>query len=229
MKYFPLPPKSISIHRQPLQGFNGWWIFGGICAVYLFSSYYLQTAVLTDQVYYNSLGNEHTSDQVEHLIQDRRSMGFMGYILVPVVLMAKVLFTFFCLYTGLLLTSNQVAFKALFKIVLFAESAFVLATLTRLVLIAFFVDLETFDSIRFFSPLSLLNLFNPADIPNYLVYPLQTISIFEVLYIILLAVGLQYHLGRRFKEMLVLVLISYGPGLLSWMALIAFISMSIAN
>lgn len=229
MKYFSLTSNNVSLQRQPVLGFNGWWIFGGICAVYLFSSYYLQTEVLTDQVYYNSLGSEHTSDQVEHLIDDRRTMGIMGYILVPVVLMAKVLFTFFCLYTGLIFTRHQVSFKALFKIVLFAESAFVLATLTRLVLMAFFVDLETFDSIRFFSPLSLLNFFNPADVPNYLVYPLQTISIFEVLYIILLAVGLQYYLGRRFKEMLGLVLISYGPGILSWMALIAFISMSLSN
>jgi hypothetical protein len=229
MKQFSLPSKNGLYDNLRLQDVNNWWVFTGITLIYLFSSYYLQTQVLTDQVYYNSLGSQYTANQVEQLIHARQQMGVLGYLLVPVTLLLKLLFTCFCLYTGLLLTAQQASFRVIFKIVLFAESAFVLATLTRLVLMAFFIDLDTFESIHLFSPLSLLSFFDASRVPAYLVYGLQTINFFEILYILLLAAGLRFFLQRSFKDMMRLVLISYIPALLCWIALMAFITISMSN
>ena len=208
---------------QHIYDINGWFVFSGICLVYLFSSYYLQQHVLTEAVYYNSLANvdEH---EVEEMIHMKEKAGILGYLLVPVTTSIKVLFASFCLYTGLLLTGNNAEFRKIFKVALFAEVAFVFATLIRLLLLAFFTNLHTFEEISSFAPLSLYSLFGNA--PNYLVYPLQTINLFEIGYIFLLAAGLQYFLKHPFKKMLLLVVCSYGLGLLAWMVFVGFLNVN---
>ena len=208
---------------QHIFDINGWLIFSGICAVYLFSSYYLQQHVLTEALYYNSLPavDEH---QVEEMIHLKERSGIIGYLAVPVTTAVKILFASFCIYTGLLLTGGNIEFKKIFRVALFAELAFVLATLVRLVMLAFFTDLDNFDQLRAFAPLSLYSLVGSA--PNYSQYPLQTINLFEVLYIFLLAAGMQYFLKRPLKKMLLLVLCSYGLGLLAWMVFVGFLNVN---
>jgi hypothetical protein len=208
---------------QHIYDINSWFVFSGICLVYLFSSYYLQQHVLTEELYYNSLSgvDEH---EVEEMIHLKERAGILGYIMVPVTTAIKILFASFCLYTGLLLTGNNTEFRKIFKITLFAEVAFVFATLLRLVLLAFFTDLRTFEEIRSFAPLSLYGLFGNA--PDYLVYPLQTINLFEIIYVFLLAAGLQYFLQQGFKKMLLLVVCSYGLGLLAWMVFVGFLNVN---
>lgn len=209
--------------NQHFYDINGWLIFSGICLVYFFSSYYLQQHVLTESLYYNSYAamDEH---EIEEMIHAKERAGFFGYLMVPITTAIKILFASFCIYTGLLLTGSTTAYKTLFRVALFAELAFVLSTMVRLVMLSFFTELQTFDDIRSFAPFSLYSLISNA--PGYLAYPLQTINLFEVLYCFLLATGLQYFLKRPFKKMLLLVLCSYGLGLLAWMVFVGFLNVN---
>lgn len=211
---------------QHIYDINGWLVFAGICLVYFFSSFYLQQFVLTDSVYYNSMPglDEHEIEEAIHL---KESAGIFAYVMVPVTTAIKILFAAFCVYTGLLLTGNSVQFKKIFRIALFAEFAFVIATLIRLIILAFFTDMDNFDQLRSFAPLSLYSLIGSA--PAYLTYPLQTINLFEVLYVFLLAAGLQYFLQRPLKKMLLLAICSYGLGLIAWMVFMGFISVNFSG
>jgi hypothetical protein len=211
---------------QHIYDINGWFIFSGICLVYLFSTYYLQQHVLTEAVYYNSLSalDEH---EIEEIYHTKERAGILGYMMVPVTTTVKILFASFCIYTGLLLTGNSTEFRKIFRIALFAEFAFVVATLVRLIALAFFTDMENFDQLRSFAPLSLYSLIGSA--PAYLIYPLQTINVFEVLYCFLLAAGLLYYLKRPIKKMLLLVLCSYGLGLLAWMVFVGFLNVNFVS
>lgn len=205
---------------------NGWLVFSGICMVYLFFNWYLQTQVLTDEVYYYTLGNQVNPDKLSAFLQGQHRMSLLSYLSVPLILAVKTTLVAFCLLTGLLLTSRNLAFTTLFRIVIFAESAFVAGTLLRLLLLAFFHNIESLGQYISFAPLSLYSLFSPSSIPAWLSYPLQTLDLFQVGYIFLLTVGLRYYLGEPFKKMLWLVLGSYGTGLLCCMIGVAFISIS---
>lgn len=207
---------------------NNWWIFGAICLVYLFSSFYLQTQVLTDEVYYQSLSAQFSADEMDALLVQSRDSGIWGYILVPAMLLVKTGFTGLCLYTGLFFIGRSLSAAQIFKIALLAETAFVAATLVRLVWLGFFKEIDTFDSLRYFAPGSLFSLFDPTQVPNWLVFPLQTLNVFELGYVLLLAAGLQHFLQLRFNKMLLLSAASYGCGLLAWMLVVAFISMNLS-
>jgi hypothetical protein len=132
----------------------------------------------------------------------------------------------FCLLTGLLITSQKISFLILFRIVLFAETAFVASTLLRLLLLAFFHNVESLGQYMAFAPLSLFNFFHAQSVPNWLVYPLQTLDVFQAFYIYLLAKGLSVYLKCSLSQSVEQVLGSYGVGLFTVMILFAFISIT---
>jgi hypothetical protein len=129
--------------------------------------------------------------------------------------------------TGLLVTGNKVSFKILFKIALFAESAFVAAALVRLVLLAFFHTIDRLEDWQAFAPLSLYSLLKTSSVASWLVYPLQTLNLFELAYMGLLAAGLHYYLQQPFSKMLPLSAGAYGVGLLCWMIFMVFLNLNL--
>jgi hypothetical protein len=205
---------------------NIWFVSGVICFVYLFFNWYLQTQVLTDQVYAYSLGRQVNPDKLAAFLQGQHRMVLVSYLVVPLTLLVKMSLVSLCLLTGLLLTYLKLPFSTLIRIVLFAESAFVASTLLRLLILAFSHNVESLAQYMRFAPLSLYSLFPPTSIPNWLTYPLQTLDLFQVGYVLLLTAGLQYYIGQPFRKMLGLVLMSYGLGLVCCMIGFAFISVS---
>jgi hypothetical protein len=218
-------------HRQTLPDAsvyttNAWLVFGVVCFVSVFFNWYLQQQVLTDQVYQYSLGGQVNPDKLTAFLQGQHRMEVLSYLLIPVVLLVKMVLVTLCLLTGLLLTSQKIAVKVLFRIVLFAEMAFVASTLLRLLLLAFFHNVESLGQYMAFAPLSLFSFFHAQSVPNWLVYPLQTLDVFQALYIYLLAKGLSVYLKRSMPPSVELVLGSYGVGLFTVMILFAFISIT---
>lgn len=207
---------------QSIYTINSWWLFGGICFFSLFSTYYLQTNVLTDEVYYNSLAGQFTTDKISSIIHTKQRIGMLSYLLVPIGLLLKITLASFCLYTGLQFTSYTLPFRTVLKIALFAETAFVVYVLLRLFLLSFFYEINTFNELQSFAPLSVFSFLDASTVPKYLQYPLQTLNLSELLYCLLLAAGLRFFLKQPLSKMLWIVLASYGLGLLCWMVCVVF-------
>jgi len=218
-------------HRQVTPGAsiyttNAYLVFGIYCFVYLFFNWYLQAQVLTDQVYTYSLGGQVNPDKLTAFLQGQHRVQFLSYVFVPVVMLMKMLLVAFCLLAGLLLTSQKLSFAVIFRIVLFAESAFAAGTLFRLLVLAFSHNIDSLGQYMSFAPLSLFSFFKASSVPNFLVYPLQTLDVFQVFYVCFLAKGLQIHLKRSFSQSLEQVVGSYGVGLLTTMIFVAFLSIT---
>lgn len=203
---------------------NIFMIFAVICLVYLFSAYYLQSYILTEHIYYNSLGGQVAEGKIEKVYNFKDHLGILTYFLIPLTTVLKILLPSTCLYLGSKFRNYGLSFKDAFKVALLAEFSFAIATITRLIVLVFFGDTDRFDQIHFFAPLSLFGLFNASAVPSYLVYALQTVNIFEIIYFVLLTKGLCYFLKQRLKPMMLLVLSSYGLGLLCWVIFISFLS-----
>ncbi len=212
--------------EQPIYTLNSWWVFSGICFIYLFFNWWLQTEVLTDQVYYYSLAGQVSIEKLSSYLDTQHRVSFLSYLMVPIALLFKMTLVSFCLLTGLLLTSQKLPFQTLFKIVLFAETAFAASTLLRLLLLTFSHNIESLAQFQSFAPLSLFSLFKTSSVPHWLDYPLQTLDLFQVAYVLLLAAGLRFFLRQPFGKMLGLVIGSYGIGLLCTMIGAAFLVIS---
>jgi hypothetical protein len=212
--------------RQYLN-FDKRFIFISLCIYYVLFSYLWQEFLFTDSVYYNTFGEQVSLERIEAYINIQRSLKWIGFAILPLIILIKTSLVAVCLNIGTIFAGYRTQFGKLFKITLLAESVFVAASFVRVLWLYFVVKPETIVQIKMFYPLSLLSLYKDR-VEGWLVYPLQTLNLFELAYWLVLALGLKWLLNQRYEKALLLVMASYGVGLLVWAVFITFLSVNMS-
>ena len=192
-----------------------------IIALYLFvflSNYLL----ISDNLYFSSLGEQLSYEQIEKLLQQGKKYEWLGYVLLPVLTLIKLALIASCLSVGVLLVSNRFAFKQLFGVALVAEFVFLVPTLLKILWFTFVQTDYDLQDLQYFYPLSALNFFEAKSLQTWWLYPLQTFNVFEIIYWVLLIQGVE----KIFPTAGLSAWVSYGTGLVLWMAVIMFVSVS---
>jgi hypothetical protein len=203
---------------------KGWKLFLGIVSLNLLVIFLSQNILINDIVFFNTYSEQLTYDRSMELFQLMKSYSWVSYILVTVFLLLKFTAIAVLLYIGVYFNDihRELPLGRIFKMVIISESIFVTASIFKLLWFAFFAGNYTLDDISFFYPLSLINLFNRSEVATYWVYPLQTVNLFQLLYVLLLSFGLS-KVGSVKKSLAEKVVLStYVPAIAVWISLIMF-------
>lgn len=196
----------------------------------LLSNYLL----ISDSLYFSSWNEQFSFNQIEDFINYTKKWEWLGYVLLPVMTLIKLTLVASCVSLGLFFVTNKFAFKSAFGVALVAEFIFLLPTLLKLLWFTFIQTDYTLQDLQLFYPLSALNFFDYTQLETWWVYPLQTLNVFELAYWLVLAKGIKELTEDKFieknildfEQAFVLVLSSYGLGLVLWIATVMFISVS---
>lgn len=190
---------------------------------------YLFTKLLfTRDIYYTTFQSQLDSTRIDELFDMQEKYSLIGFLFIPVWLILKNFLVGLCLQVGLLLNNTKLKFGITFKIALTAEFVFLLPQLIKLCWFLIFKTDYTLTEAQQFYPLSALNLFKPENLSALLIYPFQTLNVFELLYWILLAGGIKQALNTDLNQGLKVVFYGYIPALLLWMICVMFISVSLS-
>lgn len=181
---------------------------------------------LNDSLYYQEFGEQLAINKIEPIILTIKKWQWLGYVIIPIVIMIRVGFITICLYIGLFVADLKVRFRELFKVALLSDFVFVLAGLVKLIILIFFKEVNTLEDIQF-QPLSLMQLFDKGSVDALLIYPLSLLNIFEVLYWLALAWLLTGVVEKPFGSSLKTVASSYGTGLLLWVLFVMFLTVNL--
>jgi len=192
--------------------------------LYMFITWMTNSLIFTDEYYYNFFSNQFSRDKIEKIIAISNRFKWIGYAIMPVILISKWTILAFSLYVVLFLKSNVFSYINCFKIILLSEIVMIFASLVKLLLLIFHTS-KSIEEIQFISSFSLVQLFSIKQIPNYLVYPLQVFNLFEILYWILIAAGIQAFSKKTFWESLKITASSYGVVMFIWILFIVFIQL----
>ena len=184
---------------------------------------YLSSTLISDDLYYNSLGEQFTYAKIDEILDQKDKWAWIGYVLIPVIYLIKFTLITFCLNVGILLSGYKVSFKKLFQITMYAEAIFLLPAIIKLLWFAFIQTDYTLEELQYFYPLSMLNLFEVGKLEAWWVYSFQVINVFEFGYLLLLAYGIGKQLDKSLNDALGFVLSTYGVGLLLWVVFITFL------
>jgi hypothetical protein len=204
---------------------------------------FLNSYVLINEgLYFNNFAEQLSYEQIEDMLAQGKKWEWLGYAIIPVIYLIKLSLVAACLSVGVFFVSNQFEFKRLWGVALVAEFVFVVPIIVKILWFAFVQTDYSLKDLQFFYPLSALNFFDYKHLESWWVYPLQTLNVFEVLYWVVLAWQMQASPQTRAayrpeggfstaKEITIgasfqLVLMSYGVGLLLWVAAVMFISVS---
>ena len=190
---------------------------------FAFLSNYL---LISDNLYYNSLGEQLSYNQIERLLQQGKKWEWLSYVLLPVITLIKLLLVTSCLSIGIFFANNKFSFKSAFGVALEAEFVFLIPIVLKILWFVFFQKEYVLKDIQLFYPLSALNFFDATYVESWLIYPLQLLNVFELLYWLVLARGIQKLTQKDFTPSFEVVMASYGAGLVLWIAIVMFVTVS---
>jgi hypothetical protein len=203
------------------------WAFVVICVFYAVATAFQQYFILTDAVYFNSLGEQLAYERIEEMLNAQKSKAWLTYALIPVVVLIQIFLIVICLNVGTLLTvKEKIKFKQLFSIV---TNVMVIPAFFKILMIAsvyFFYDIKSFDDLANTFSFSMANFFDLKALPVWLQYPLATINLVELIFWLLLAKGIQFLLKMNFSQSFSFVSCTYGVGLMMWILLIVFLQVN---
>lgn len=206
--------------------YNCWKYFLLLIGFTIFVAFSINYLFLSDGLYYQSFGERLASDRIAKMIESTQNWQWVGYVFLPIVVLIRVCFTAICIYIGCFLANIKVGFIPLFKVALLSDFVFVLAGVIKLVVLIFFKDVSTISDLQF-QPLSLMELFDRESVDTMFIYPFSLVSVFELLYWLVLAGLLSEVINQPFGKSLKTVASSYGIGLMFWVLFVLFLAVNL--
>jgi len=203
----------------------------GIILVNLLLLWLSKNILVNETVFFNTYSEQMTYDRSMELFQRIRELSWATYLLYPLILIVKFSVLSLVIYTGFFLSNQQdeVTLGMIFTTVVASEVIIVIASLTKFLWFAFFAGNYTLNDMNFFYPLSLINLFRQNEVAAYWVYPLQSVNLFQVAYILMLAIGIGKVSSVKREKADIIILLTYGSALILWIAFIMFITIDISS
>jgi len=200
---------------------NNWYYYFVLCGVYALFTLAMNHFLLTESLYYASLSEQYTTDQIRKLLDFRDSWKYVGYFFIPIIIIIRVLYSSFCLFIGDLFQETHWGFKKLFNVSLKADVAFSFSIIANFYYYAFSGNYQKVDdlSVNYFS---LLKLTREENIPTWLVFAFNSLNIFELVYIFLLILFVHSMFKISYLKSSVFVLITYGIGNYLYIVAITF-------
>jgi hypothetical protein len=210
-----------------LSWLNGWILFLFVIAVYVGISFVANTFLITEEIYYQTYGEQMAADRIRDLLAMQDRYMWISYAIIPLMIGLKITFTTLCLSVGaVLMEYGKMTFSKLFKVAMICESVFILRAIFQYVYVFNFTEVETLQDLSQ-GVASVSSLFPQNAIPQWAMYALQTMNVFEVFYVLALAGLCAYAFRRDTSTMIVFSATSYGIGLLLWIVAATFFLMQV--
>jgi hypothetical protein len=193
-----------------------------------FITYFSGIYLNTDELLYNYYSEQIAKEQLEKIIESQQKWGWLGYAIIPLVVLIRTSLVAMCLSIGVFFyyMENNYKFKQFFKIALLGEFVLILVVFFKFFYFYFLKTDYTLQDLQQYYPLSYINFLDLEKIQPWLVYPLQTINLFEISYFFVLVYGLWKLLKNKLSKSFEIVAVSYGSGLLIWLGLVMFLTLN---
>ena len=193
-------------------------------------SYILSCFLNNEELIYNFYSELLAQDKIEEFIKSQKKWAWVGYAIIPLLILIRSSLVAFCLSIGLFFyeTENAIKFKQVFRVALLGEFVLVLVGVFKLSYFYFIKSDYTLQDIQQFYPLSFINFLDVENLEPWLVYPLQTVNLFEITYFFVLVYGMHKLLKNTYWKSFEITADSYGTGLLIWLGLVMFLTLNIS-
>ncbi len=190
----------------------------------IFSSNYI---LISDEMFFQALGNQLSYERIASLIESNKKWSWVIYPLTPFLFILKFFIVVLCLYVGTFLFNVDLSVKSLFKITVLGEFIFLFPSIVKLFWFGLFQTSYTLSDLQYFSLFSLLSVLDSGEVEGWLLYPLQVINLFEVLYWLFIAHQIRILSNISFAVSLKFVASTYGVGLLLWVIFVMFLTLNL--
>lgn len=205
------------------------WLFVLFIMTSVLITFVVQELIVHDQIYYDHFAHQMAYERISRVLSILKKWTVIYYFLLPVIYLIKFLGISLCFIAGALLIGKELSFKKVFQATIIAEFIFLIPQLVFILWFMVFKSDYNMDDLRFFQPLSALSIFSKDSLAEWLVYPLKTMNIYEIFYVLIISGLLKEHFNGQFKTALRVLAPSYFFGLFVWLVFVAFVTLNISG
>ena len=202
--------------------FNNQRYFWLLCAFSLMFAYLGNRFLLTDSLYYSILNEQFTNEQIRIFLNLKDKWTSISYLLVPILIIIRILYTSFCLFLGDLFQETNWGYKRLFNIALKADIVFIISSISVFYYYLIVGGYQTIHDLNI-HPFSLLAVTGQENIPGWLVFAYNSINVFELIYLVFLSLLIHVSTQTGFIKALIFSLFTYGVGNYLYIVAITFL------
>ena len=200
-------------------------IFVIIALLYILITFIMSSFVYKDELFFMSLSERLSQERILAIIDFNRRSSIVAYFILPVYLIVKFFLVAGIIYVGAMFFNRNIKYAECYRVVLVAEF---IPLLVGIIKTCYFLSHapKNILEVQSFYPLSVCQLFRiDQHTPGYLISLAQQVSVFEVLYWVVLALGIKVSNKTNFKQALTMVAVTYGTALILWLLLLLFIQL----
>ncbi len=203
---------------------KNWQLYGIIILIYIFNLI-IVNSIFSDAIYVNTFSGQMSAEMIAKMLSFKSKYVWVNYLLAPILLFVKTGLVALCFWIGSFISSSKSTFKNYLRIVLFAETIFIVFSFARTGLL-YYYNFQTLTEISQFQPFTLYSVLDVNNIPAYWQYPLALIGIPEAIYWFVLVLLLKPLISGSFWNRLGFVAKTYGVGLLVWVSIVVFLTLN---
>lgn len=213
---------------------NNYLHFILLVLVTLLITYEFNYFIQTDDIYVQNFSDKYTKEAINHILDLRHAWSWVGYAFIPILLYISTIVIASIISLVIWIsymneTNINVKFSDAWRITLFAQWSSIAAMFTKIAWFGFIQTNYNLERLSSFYPLSIINFFDINHLDKLYVYPIQLINIFELIYWIILVLGIKGFLKCTWFKSLTIVFLSYGLMLFVWIVVIMFITFNLTN
>ncbi len=167
------------------------------------------------------VGAQMTDRQFDDYMRFVRKWQWISYLFIPLSMLLRITFTWICLKAGSF-TTEKFTEASFWNIAIQAEIVFAVGAVAGLLYTEFFVSVESLEQLSV-NPFS-LQVFTVSTMPKWSSYFFNTLNIFEIGYVFVLAYLIAEEAKSKVLSSLKFVASTYLPGLALWVLLVSYLS-----
>ena len=203
-------------------------LFSILVAITIFTGLISKELLNIQELIVNTLAEQLTKNQIEKALDSQEKWQFLGYILIPFLLIIKTSIIAAILDVGCFFFSKEIKYKKLFNIVIKAEFIFLLVIVFKTAWFYYFQTDYNLEDLQYFYPLSALNIIGYEGLQPWFIYPFQVLNLFELAYWFILAYLIGKELNENTDKGFSIVASSYGVSLLIWVVAVMFFTLNMS-
>ncbi|MGE0770981.1 MAG: hypothetical protein AB7K37_04655 [Cyclobacteriaceae bacterium] len=141
----------------------------------------------------------------------------LQFLTIPVIYLWKFTVIAFVIWVGCFMFGYRVTYGQCWGVAIVSEFIFIVPELIKIGWFLFFETDPSFNDVRAFYPLSLMNFADYYEIDKQYVYPLKALNVFEIIYWVLLVQGVHFFARKQKRVAWFIVLSSYVLIFLGWL------------
>jgi len=187
--------------------------------------------ITNEELIYNFYSEQLVQEQIAEFIEQQKKWEWLSYAAIPLLIFIRITLVAITLSVGdFLYNINKIEnskYKEYLKISLIGEFVLIIVGYFKTGYFYLIKTDYTLLDLQQYYPLSFTNLIDLKKIQPWLIYPLQTVNLFEIVYFFVLVYGM-YKLNNKkeYWRSFEITAVSYGTGLIIWLGFIMFLTLN---